>query len=133
MLAAAFVGALLPSVKNELDRAVLINDSGTRNVPLLSPERLFTEHGALTNISGSCTSTVNTSRAHRLAPLLQLFPQLMRYLAAPKGSIGSSNFGSNGASKATSRLNGTDKTPDSHYTPCAASVLRSAIVTMVST
>ena len=132
VLAEALFGALFPLVKNELDRAVSIDDSGTCDAPLLSPKRLFTKHGALTNISGSCTSTVDTSRAHWLAPPLQLLPQLMRYSAAPKGSIGSPDFGSSGASRATPRLNGTGRTPDSHYTSRAASVLRSAIVTMVS-
>ena len=133
VLAGALVGAFSPSVKNELDRAVSINDSGTCDAPLLSFERLFTEHRALNNISGSCASIVNTSRAHRLALPLQLLSQLIRYFAAPKGSIGSPDFGLSGASRATPRLNGTGKTPDSHHTPCAASVLRSAIVTMVST
>ena len=42
VLAGALVRAFFPSVKNELDRAVLINDSGACNAPLLSPKRLFT-------------------------------------------------------------------------------------------
>ena len=42
VLARALVGALFSLVKNELNRAVSINDSGIRNAPLLSPKRLFT-------------------------------------------------------------------------------------------
>ena len=38
MLARALVKAFFPLVKNKLNQAVLINDSGTRNIPLLSPQ-----------------------------------------------------------------------------------------------
>ena len=38
VFARALVGAFFPLVKNELDRVVSIDDSGTRNIPLLSPK-----------------------------------------------------------------------------------------------
>ena len=42
VLAGALVGALFPSVKNKLNQAVSIDDSGTRDAPSLSIKCLFT-------------------------------------------------------------------------------------------
>ena len=77
VLASAFVGALFPSVKNELNQIVSIDNSGICNALLLSPEHLFTkplkqfkEFQPIN--SNSCASTVDLSFAHLFAPLFQL-------------------------------------------------------------
>ena len=51
--------------------------------------------------SGSRAFTVNISSAHQLAPLIQLLPQQMSYLAVPKGLLESSVFASSGALRTT--------------------------------
>ena len=115
MLAKALAGALFFSVKIELNQAVSINDSNTCNVLSLSSERLFTFFRSSVSIisllnkskerkpirSGFCASTINTSYSDRLAALIQLLPQIMSYLAAPKSSVGSSVFDSYGALRTT--------------------------------
>ena len=111
VLTRALVGAFFLSVKIELDQAAFINDSSTCNALLLSPEYLFTFFWSSVLIisllnkpkklkpisSNSCAPTVNTSCAQRLAPFIQLFPQFISYLAAPKSLLESSVFNSNRA------------------------------------
>ena len=85
VLAKAFVGALFLMVKNKLDQAVSIDDSGTCNASLLPPERLFTKPLKQSKEfqpinSDFCAPTVNISCAHRLAPPLPLLFLSKSYL-----------------------------------------------------
>ena len=133
MLAKALVRALFPSVKNELNQAVSINDSGTCDAPLLSYKRLFTiiRLSASTMISllnkrqelwsiavafalsfsFFFALTISSSAPHssrelftelkKFKPMNTSPPTKEPFKTAPKGWIGSPDFGSSRAPRVT--------------------------------
>ena len=77
VLVGALVGALFSSVKNELNRPVSIDDSGTRDAALLTPKRLFT----ILRLSASKTISL-VNKPQELRSIAVAFPLSLLFLLA---------------------------------------------------